>query len=98
MSLLTLIVLGVLIALTIIFTKKAYTAQKQVVSLRVKAAMNMNQDLQQEITSAQAMAVKYAKLAGVCFLPILIYLIGTTLISIGVALLIAYIYYRIIRN
>ncbi len=98
MGLFTYLVLGVFLALTVYFARQAYMLQKEVVNLRVATAFNMNLDTQAAIASKQEAAIRSAKLAGLFFLPFLIYLIGTTLISIGFAVLISYVFYRFIRR
>ena len=98
MGLLTYLALGVLLALTVYFARKAYSLQREVVNLRVATAFNMSLDTQAAIASKQEEATQSAKLAGLFFLPFLIYIIGTTLISIGVAVLLTYIFYRVIRR
>ncbi len=98
MGLLKYFVLGVLLAITAYFARKAYNLQREVVNLRVATAFNMSLDTQAAIASKQEEATRSAKLAGLFFLPFLIYIIGTTLISIGVALLLSYIFYRVIRR
>ncbi len=98
MGLLTYLALGVLLALTVYFARKAYNLQREVVNLRVATAFNMSLDTQAAIESKQEEATRNAKLAGLFFLPFLIYVIGTTLISIGVAVLLSYIFYRVIRR
>ena len=98
MGLLKYLVLGVLLALTVYFARKAYNLQREVVNLRVATAFNMNLDTQAAIESKQKAATRNAKLAGLFFLPFLIYVIGTTVISIGIAVGLAYIFYRVIRR
>ena len=98
MGLLTYLALGVLLAITVYFARKAYNLQREVVNLRVATAFNMNLDTQAAIASKQEAATRNAKLAGLFFLPFLIYVIGTTVISIGFAVLLSYIFYRVIRR
>jgi hypothetical protein len=98
MGLLKYLVLGVLLALTVYFARKAYGLQREVVNLRVATAFNMSLDTQAAIASKQEDATRNAKLAGLFFLPFLIYVIGTTLISIGFAVLLSYVFYRVIRR
>jgi hypothetical protein len=98
MGLLTYLALGVFLALTVYFARKAYGLQREVVNLRVATAFNMNLDTQAAIASKQEAAIRNAKLAGLFFLPFLIYVIGTTIISIGFAVLISYVFYRVIRR
>ncbi len=98
MGLLKYLVLGVLLALTVYFARNAYNLQREVVNLRVASAFNMNLDTQAAIASKQEAATRNAKLAGLFFLPFLIYVIGTTVISIGFAVLLSYIFYRVIRR
>ena len=98
MGLLTYLALGVFLALTVYFARKAYTLQREVVNLRVTSAFDANLDTQAAIASKQEDATRNAKLAGLFFLPFLIYVIGTTLISIGFAVLLSYVFYRVIRK
>ncbi len=98
MGLLTYLALGVLLALTVYFARKAYNLQREVVNLRVATAFNMSLDTQAAIESKQEEATRNAKLAGLFFLPFLIYVIGTTVISIGFAVLLSYVFYRVIRR
>ena len=98
MGLLKYLVLGVLLALSVYFARKAYSLQREVVNLRLASAFNMNLDTQAAIASKQESATRNAKLAGLFFLPFLIYVIGTTVISIGFAVLLSYIFYRVIRR
>ena len=98
MGLLKYLILGVLLALSVYFARKAYSLQREVVNLRVASAFNMNLDTQAAIVSKQEAATRNAKLAGLFFLPFLIYVIGTTVISIGFAVGITYIFYRVIRR
>ena len=98
MGLLKYLVLGVLLALTVYFARKAYGLQREVVNLRVATAFNMNLDTQAAIESKQKEATRNAKLAGLFFLPFLIYVIGTTVMSIGIAVGLAYLFYRVIRR
>ena len=98
MGLLKYLVLGVLLALTVYFARKAYNLQREVVNLRVATAFNMNLDTQAAIESKQKAATRNAKLAGLFFLPFLIYVIGTTVMSIGIAVGLTYLFYRVIRR
>ena len=98
MGLLKYLVLGVFLALTVYFARKAYGLQREVVNLRVESAFNMNLDTQAVIASKQEAVIRNAKLAGLFFLPFLIYVIGTTVMSIGIAVLISYIFYKVIRR
>jgi hypothetical protein len=98
MSLLTYLSLGVFLALTIYFARQAYSLQREIVNLRVASAFNMNIDTQTIISSKQKLAIRNAKLAGLFFLPFLLYLIGTTVISISIAIALSYIFYRVIRR
>ena len=98
MGLLTYFALGILLAFTVYFARKAYNLQREVVNLRVATAFNMNLNTQAAIESKQKAATRNAKLAGLFFLPFLIYVIGTTVMSIGIAVGLAYIFYRVIRR
>ena len=98
MGLLTYLALGVLLAITVYFARNAYNLQREVVNLRVATAFNMNLDTQAAIESKQEEATRNAKLAGLFFLPFLIYVIGTTVMSIGIAVGLSYLFYRVIRR
>ncbi len=98
MGLLKYLILGVFLALTVYFARKAYGLQREVVNWRVASAFNINLDTQAAIESKQKAATRNAKLAGLFFLPFLIYVIGTTVMSIGIAVGITYIFYKVIRR